>query len=80
MQTAEHLRYAENDKPHPFVGRAALAAIVFAMIAILWARVEFLGTYDFERTLTEEEATLAQVCVDKLRALAFNRWATGFSQ
>ena len=49
-------------------------------IAILWARVEFLGTYDFERTLTEEEATLAQVCVDKLRALAFNRWATGFSQ
>ncbi len=80
MQTAGKFRDADDDPPHPFVGRAALAAIVFTIVAILWAKVEFLGTHDIERTLTEEEATLAQVCIDRLEAVAFNRWATGFSQ
>ena len=80
MQTAGKYRDADDDQPHPFVGRAALAAIVLTIVAILWAKVELLGTYDIERTLTEEEATLAQVCVDRLQAVALNRWATGFSQ
>lgn len=80
MRIIEDFRDAKDDKPHPFVGRAALAAIFFTIVAILWAKVEFLGTYDIERTLTEEEATLAQVCIDRLQAVAFNRWATGFSQ
>jgi hypothetical protein len=80
MQAIEHPSYAEHDKPHPIVGRVALAAIILSMLAIVWAKVEILGTRDIERTLTEEEATLAQVCIDKLQALAFNRWATGFSQ
>lgn len=80
MQAIEQPSYAQHDKPHPIVGRAALAAIVLAMLAIVWAKIEILGTRDIERTLTEEEATLAQVCIDKLQAVAFNRWATGFSQ
>ncbi|MBS0335678.1 MAG: hypothetical protein JSS40_02450 [Proteobacteria bacterium] len=71
---------ASSDRPHPLVGRAAVFAIVAAMLAIVWAKVEVLGTRDIERTLTEEEATLAQVCADRLEAVAFNRWATGFSQ
>ena len=73
MQSAE-------EEPHPFIAHFAVAAIALTIIAIVWARVEFVGTRDFERTLTEEDATLAQVCVDRLQALAFNRWATGFSQ
>jgi len=80
MQIVENFRDAGKDTPHPVIGYAALASIVFAIVAILWAKVEFLGTYDIERTLTEDDSTLAQVCVDRLHALAFNRWATGFSQ
>jgi hypothetical protein len=67
------------ENPHPLVGRFAIGAIIFAMLAIVWAKIEILGTRDIERTLTEEEATLAQVCADRLEAVAFNRWATGFS-
>lgn len=73
-------QYAAHDKPHPFVGRVAVGAIIFSMLAIVWAKVEILGTRDIERTLTEEDATLGQMCVDRLSAVAFNRWATGFSQ
>jgi hypothetical protein len=79
MPTVCESQYTTQDKPHPFVGRAALGAIIFAMLAIVWAKVEVLGTRDIERTLTEEEATLAQKCVDRLEAVVFNRWATGFS-
>lgn len=81
MRTIEQSpHYAEKDKPHPIIGRAALAAMALAFVAITWAKVEILGTRDLERTLTDEKITLAEVCVDKLRALAYNRWATGFSQ
>lgn len=81
MRTIEQSpHYAEKDKPHPIIGRVAIAAMLFAFVTIIWAKVEILGTRDIERTLTDEDATLAQFCVDKLRALAFNRWATGFSQ
>lgn len=69
-----------EEQPHPFVGRIAVAAIAFAILAIVWAKVEFLGTLDLERTLTQESAALAPACVDRLAALAFNRWATGLSQ
>jgi len=69
----------DRDKPHPFVGRAAVGAIIFAMLAIVWAKIEVLGTRDIERTLTEEDATLAQKCVDRLEAVVSSRWATGFS-
>jgi hypothetical protein len=68
------------DKPHPFVGRAAVFAIIAAMLAIVWAKVEVLGTRDLERTLGDEDASLTKACSDRLEALAFNRWATGFSQ
>lgn len=70
----------DNNQPHPFVGRVAVGAMIFAVLAIVWAKVEILGTRDLERTLTQEDATLAQGCLDRLEALAFNRWATGFSQ
>jgi len=81
MQTAHGKQPPEqHDKPHPFVGYVAVGAMVFAILAIVWAKIEFLGTRDIERTLNEEEATLGQGCVDRLSAVAFNRWATGFSQ
>ena len=70
----------EHDDCHPLVGRLALMAIAVAMLAIVWAKVEVLGTRDIERTLNGESATLAQKCVEQLEAVAFNRWATGFSQ
>jgi hypothetical protein len=68
------------EQPHPYVGRAAVFAIIAAMLAIVWAKVEVLGTRDLERTLGEEDASLTKACIDRLEALAFNRWATGFSQ
>jgi hypothetical protein len=80
MRTAQEPEYADRGKPHPLVGRIAIGAMIFAFLAIVWAKVEVLGTRDIERTLTEEEATLAQICVDRLHAVVFNRWATGFSQ
>ncbi len=71
--------YADRDKPHPVVGRFAIGAIVFAILAITWAKFEVLGMRDIERTLTEESAILAQMCSDRLEAVASSRWATGFS-
>jgi hypothetical protein len=79
MVTIDNLNTADNDKPHPIVGRVAVGAIVFSILAIVWAKVEILGTRDIERTLTEESAILEQSCADRLEAVAFNRWATGFS-
>ena len=67
-----------QEKPHPYVGRAAVFAMIAAMLAIVWAKVEVLGTRDIERTLTEEQATLGQACDDRLAAVASSRWATGF--
>ena len=67
-------------KPHPLVGRIAIAAIVAAVTAIIWAKVEFLGTHDIERTLGGEVAALDQGCEQRLQAVASSRWATGFSQ
>ncbi len=80
MQTIDTPGNAGHEEPHPFVGRIAVGAIIFSMLAIVWAKVEILGTRDIERTLNEEEATLGQLCADRLAAVAFNRWATGFSQ
>ena len=71
--------FPARDEPHPFVGRVAVGAIIFSMVAIVWAKIEILGTRDIERTLSEEDATLAQKCVDRLEAVASSRWATGFS-
>jgi hypothetical protein len=79
MQTVPNQPFAGHDKPHPIVGRVAIGAMVFAILAIVWAKIEVLGTRDIERTLTEEHAILAQICSDRLEAVAFNRWATGFS-
>lgn len=80
MQSVDTPSFAQYDRPHPFVGRAALAAIIVAMLAIAWAKVEILGTRDIERTLNQESAILGQACTDRLEAVALNRWATGFSQ
>jgi hypothetical protein len=68
------------DQPHPYIGRAAVFAIVASMLAIVWAKVEVLGTRDIERALGDEDASLTQVCIDRIEAVALNRWATGFSQ
>lgn len=70
----------DQGKPHPVVGRIAIAAIVGAMLAIVWAKFEFLGTRDIERTLGEERVALERGCEQRLHAVAFSRWATGFSQ
>lgn len=80
MRLPEHERDDSHPDCHPFVGRMAVTAIVVSMLAIVWAKVEVLGTRDIERTLAEESVTLPQQCVERLEAVALNRWATGFSQ
>lgn len=67
------------DRPHPLVGRVAVVAMIFAMLAIVWAEVTFLGTGDIERTLSEESVTLHPAHASHIEAVALNRWATGFS-
>lgn len=79
MQSVQRPPDDEFDRPHPFVGRIAVAAIIISMLAIVWAKVEFLGTHDIERTLTGETVALDPACATRLEAVALNRWATGFS-
>jgi hypothetical protein len=70
------------DGEHPVTAIAAIVAILAAVLAIGWARVEVHGTEDLA-ALVEEEAPPA-LSVPSSGAAAENeaatsRWATGFS-
>ena len=68
-------------QPKPSTDRIALIAIAAAMLAIVWAKVEFLGTRDLESMLSNDGAPLPQHCdVRRLEAVTMNRWAGGFNQ
>lgn len=68
-------------QPRRSIDRIALGAIVAAILALIWARFEVLGTGDLERLLANDGAPLPEHCdVRKLEAITMNRWAAGFSQ
>jgi len=81
-----------DDREHPVAAWAGIAAIAFAILLILWARVAVHGTHDLEQTLSTGVATSPshkhKPSPDADRpdgdsgvddAVAAGRWAAGFS-
>jgi hypothetical protein len=80
------------DREHPVAAWIGIAAILVAILLILWARIEIHGTHDLERTLSAGDsgsgverrkpspaADKAARDSDVEDAVATGRWATGFS-
>ena len=68
-------------EPSRSIDRIALGAIIAAILAIVWAKVEILGTGDIERLLADDGAPPPANCdLRKLEAVTMNRWVSGFSQ
>jgi hypothetical protein len=77
---------------HPFVTWAGILSVVFAILLILWARIEVHGTQDLTEALSQEavapraakpkpspdaDRLSREAKVDE--AVATGRWVTGFS-
>ena len=59
----------------------AVIAMVLAVLAILWARIEVFGTRDIEDALTGEASPAAMACNTlHAEALVRNRSVAGFTQ
>ncbi len=80
----------ESEHEHPIVAWIAIAAIVCAMLLIVWARIAVHGTRDLEAALTEgpetkpapmlpAEAEVAGRHAQVDEAVTASRWATAFS-
>ena len=57
----------------------AIAAMVIAILAIVWARVELYGTSDIEDALGGDAAATTTLTAEH-EAVVRNRWVVGFSQ
>lgn len=70
-------------REHPIVAWIGVAAIVVAILVIVWARVEVIGTRDIEAALGGEPVgnhkADAPVPQEVDSAVAAGRWATGLS-
>jgi hypothetical protein len=66
---------------HPVVAVLAVAAIVAAILLILWARFEVHGTGDLEAALDEEAPAVPRSQDERNidEAVTANRFATGLS-
>lgn len=59
----------------------AILAMVIAILAIVWARIEIYGTGDIEDALAGEISSATRaVCTGQHEALVRNRWIAGFNQ
>jgi len=71
------------EREHPIVAWIGVAAIVVAILVIVWARVEVIGTRDIEAALSGEPGGHQNgdppVPREVDSAVAAGRWATGFS-
>jgi hypothetical protein len=68
-------------EPTSAADTVAILAMLIAILAIVWARIELYGTADIEDALAGDvsSATLAP-CGEQHEALVRNRWIVGFSQ
>lgn len=67
--------------PTDIADTVALAAMLIAILAILWARIELYGTGDIENALVGEPSrTTLAACGEQQDAVVRNRWIVGFSQ
>jgi len=67
-------------KPTSTADAIAIAAMVIAILAILWARIELYGTGDIEDALAGELSPAAAACTGPQEAVVRNRWIVGFGQ
>ena len=68
-------------RPKKSIDRIALGAIIAAILAIIWAKVEILGTRDIERMLADDATPLPAECdIRRFEAVTMNRWVGGFLQ
>ena len=83
---------SDFDREHPVAAWIGIAAVVVAILLILWARIEVHGTHDLEQTLSsgarESQASKPKPSPDADRggkpadvheAVAAGRWAAGFA-
>ncbi|MDH4095898.1 MAG: hypothetical protein OEV81_14070 [Betaproteobacteria bacterium] len=81
-----------TEREHPVAAWIGIAAVLVAILLILWARVEIHGTHDLEQTLSADDPGMGaerrkpSPAADKGArdsdvedAVATGRWATGFS-
>jgi hypothetical protein len=66
-------------KPTARVDLVAVIAMALAILAIVWARIEVLGTADIEDALTGEVSSTARMCTLQAEVVR-NRSVAGFTQ
>lgn len=82
----------DSDREHPVAAWVGIAAIVIAILLIIWARVAVHGTHDLEQTLSSgdsmpaahkrkpsPDADKARKAAELDEAVAAGRWVGGFS-
>jgi hypothetical protein len=68
-------------KPTAGVDVVAVIAMILALLAIVWARIEVFGTRDIEDALTGEVSSASASCNPlHAEALVRNRSVAGFTQ
>lgn len=67
-------------RPTARVDLIAVIAMAFAVLAILWARIEVFGTADIEDALTGEISGALACNTQQAEALVRNRSVAGFTQ
>jgi len=67
-------------KPTAGLDLLAVIAMALAICAIIWARIEVLGTSDIEDALSGEISSPAVPYASHAEALVRNRWIAGLNQ
>ena len=67
-------------KPTASVDLIAVIAMALAMLAIVWARIEVIGTADLEDVLSGQVTSSTEAAALHAEALLRNRSVTGFTQ
>ena len=67
-------------KPTASVDLIAVIAMALAMLVIVWARIEVIGTADLEDALSGQVTGSTEAATLHAEALLRNRSVTGFTQ
>ena len=67
-------------QPTARVDLIAVIAMALAVLVIVWARIEVIGTRDFEDALNGQVSSSTVACAVQAEALLRNRSVAGFTQ